>query len=665
MIKKIFSFKGRISRTEYIVSYFLYLACYFLYLAFYNLLLEFVHSIISFSLLNILLFWFIASQSAKRCHDIGKSGWWQLIPFYFFWLLFKKGQSGENKYGKAPWVDPSKLFINNFNYNVVPEATTKQVIMDTYEEEEDNEYKVKKSDDSNSNTFHRLKDNETNLFVKEKQLIKKRLSLSNYLKKLSLIVAVFFISVLFQHFIIGYFEANHLMHTTDFESIKWFHYYSLFHYNILPILLIIWLIVLSIFRLQDSNLAGVALIIPGYNLIKLFSYGDANENKYGPPQNFTLHKTSTYFDEIGKNKTHNIENPLKPALVFAILVVSTISFFYFNNSKSITYSQLVTEYEIINKNNPIFNLIKIPGVNLSPIKNSKLNGIIKSLAFNDNFEGNIFYVFDKAGKVIRKVSNTEERIFYYNGVRLDSIIEKGEGVTITKFHYKTISDTNSISLTESYNNEIFDTTVLQITKKEAKTVKSEFVDSKVYHLKTQIIHFNNFKNVTKEIIKREWPENPELDEELVYNYDYDLNNNLIRKYGGSINDIDEYSYINNNRLLEYKYFLDADDELPIRIFKYSYSLKTPSINYIDYDNDKVYDFLTTHDSTVYNLKVRDTNKSYSLTLDKKNNIIEVPENELPNFLDMEQETRKYTYYNTYFDFFKDLFSTNKKSNIDI
>lgn len=495
--------------------------------------------------------------------------------------------------------------------------------------------------------------------------LKRRLSLNNYLKKLSLIVAVFFISVLFQHFIIGYFETNHLMHTTDFESIKWFDYYSLFHYNILPILLIIWFIVLSIFRLQDSNLAGVALIIPGYNLIKLFSYGDANENKYGPPQNFTLHKTSTYFDEIGKNKTHNIENPLKPALVFAILVVSTISFFYFNNSKSITYSQLVTEYEIINKNNPILNLTKIPGVNLSPIKNSKLNGIIKSLAFNDNFEGNIFYVFDKAGKVIRKVSNTEERIFYYNGVRLDSIIEKGEGVTITKFHYKTISDTNSISLTESYNNEIFDNTVLQITKKEAKTVKSEFVDSKVYHLKTQIIHFNNFKNITKEIIKREWPENPELDEELVYNYDYDLNNNLIREYGGRINDMYEYSYINNNRLLEYKYFLDAYDELPIRIFEYSYSLKTPSINYIDYDNNKFYDFLTTHDGTVYNLKVRDTNKSYSLTLDKKNNIIEVPENELPNFLDMEQETRKYTYYNTYFDFFKDLFSTNKKSNIDI
>ena len=49
-----------------------------------------------------MILWVAFAAGAKRCHDLGKSGWWQLIPFYFIVLMFKDGQSGDNKYGANP-----------------------------------------------------------------------------------------------------------------------------------------------------------------------------------------------------------------------------------------------------------------------------------------------------------------------------------------------------------------------------------------------------------------------------------------------------------------------------------------------------------------------------------------------------------------------------------
>ena len=44
--------------------------------------------------------WYIFAQGAKRCHDCGRSGWYQVIPFYFFWLIFANEETKSNKYGE-------------------------------------------------------------------------------------------------------------------------------------------------------------------------------------------------------------------------------------------------------------------------------------------------------------------------------------------------------------------------------------------------------------------------------------------------------------------------------------------------------------------------------------------------------------------------------------
>jgi uncharacterized membrane protein YhaH (DUF805 family) len=90
-----FSFEGRIRRTEYGISFLIY--C-FVYAAFSSSIEE--NSSVALILLPLL--WFFIAQGAKRCHDRGNSGWFQLIPFYFFWMIFAEGDPHENEYGSSP-----------------------------------------------------------------------------------------------------------------------------------------------------------------------------------------------------------------------------------------------------------------------------------------------------------------------------------------------------------------------------------------------------------------------------------------------------------------------------------------------------------------------------------------------------------------------------------
>lgn len=102
MFKRPFSFKGRIRRTEYCLSYLIYMIWYgviAVLMANPNPSVEVsVFVLVSF----IPMIWFLLAQNAKRCHDRGNSGWYQLIPFYFFVLLFGGSDDDSNKYGDNP-----------------------------------------------------------------------------------------------------------------------------------------------------------------------------------------------------------------------------------------------------------------------------------------------------------------------------------------------------------------------------------------------------------------------------------------------------------------------------------------------------------------------------------------------------------------------------------
>lgn len=93
MFRKPFSFEGRIRRKEYAISFIIY-----------SLIMAAIEQSgeLSAFLIAIPSVFFIFAQGAKRCHDLGNSGWFQLIPFYSLLLLFLDSKDGENEYGPNP-----------------------------------------------------------------------------------------------------------------------------------------------------------------------------------------------------------------------------------------------------------------------------------------------------------------------------------------------------------------------------------------------------------------------------------------------------------------------------------------------------------------------------------------------------------------------------------
>lgn len=106
MFKNPFSFNGRIRRLEYGMSYLIYMVAAFM-ASILTMTFDDPEGRTANSLLILLYFpmlWFLLAQGAKRCHDRGNNGWWQIIPFYGFWMLFADGEIGNNEYGENPKV---------------------------------------------------------------------------------------------------------------------------------------------------------------------------------------------------------------------------------------------------------------------------------------------------------------------------------------------------------------------------------------------------------------------------------------------------------------------------------------------------------------------------------------------------------------------------------
>ncbi len=111
------SFEGRIGRQTYWLKYFVPVVVIYFVLAvvdqFAGLTIgdEMIGQAgILSSIFSLLWIWFGLAAGAKRCHDRGRSGWFQaiaLIPVIgWIWLLvelgFLKGSEGANRFGPDP-----------------------------------------------------------------------------------------------------------------------------------------------------------------------------------------------------------------------------------------------------------------------------------------------------------------------------------------------------------------------------------------------------------------------------------------------------------------------------------------------------------------------------------------------------------------------------------
>lgn len=98
VLKNYAVFTGRARRSEY-----WYFVLFYMIIA---VAVAFVSNLINFPLLStIVSLAFLVPSIAvgiRRMHDVGKSGWYILIPIYNLVLAVTEGEKGDNQYGSDP-----------------------------------------------------------------------------------------------------------------------------------------------------------------------------------------------------------------------------------------------------------------------------------------------------------------------------------------------------------------------------------------------------------------------------------------------------------------------------------------------------------------------------------------------------------------------------------
>jgi len=122
-LKNSLVFYGRSSQKEY--WYF------FLFNFIIRMVLLFIGIVASLPFLNLLYILLTLAAffavGIRRMHDIGKSGWFLLIPFYSFILACRPSEYGINQYGPNPeGIGNEEDYYEN-PFSPKPEAISKQV----------------------------------------------------------------------------------------------------------------------------------------------------------------------------------------------------------------------------------------------------------------------------------------------------------------------------------------------------------------------------------------------------------------------------------------------------------------------------------------------------------------------------------------------------------
>ena len=102
------NFNGRARRSEY--WYFV------LFNVIVSSIVGFIGGLMNFGLLSSLYSLAVLLPSiavaVRRMHDVGKSGWYILIPIYNFILAVTAGDAGENEYGQDPKGESSSDLLD-------------------------------------------------------------------------------------------------------------------------------------------------------------------------------------------------------------------------------------------------------------------------------------------------------------------------------------------------------------------------------------------------------------------------------------------------------------------------------------------------------------------------------------------------------------------------